>query len=95
MSNGMRSVIVSIAEIVLSTFSSFKAGIPENVELHRFPGSTASRFVVPGPCSASLDCRQENFSSSLSHSSCQFLLYLMKKPNIASVGSGSRTVART
>jgi hypothetical protein len=35
MSNGMRRVIVSIAEIVSSMFSSFKSRIPENVEPHR------------------------------------------------------------
>jgi len=34
MSNGMRSAIVSIAVMVSSMFSSFRAGIPENVEPH-------------------------------------------------------------
>jgi hypothetical protein len=34
MSNGMRSVIVSIAEMVSFIVRSFKAGIPENVEPH-------------------------------------------------------------
>ena len=34
MSNGMRNVIVSIAEIVSSMWPSFKARIRENVEPH-------------------------------------------------------------
>jgi hypothetical protein len=39
MSNGMRSEIVSIAEIVSSMVSLLKARIPENVEPHHSPAA--------------------------------------------------------
>jgi hypothetical protein len=42
MYNAMRSTILSMAEIVSSMFSSFKSGIPENVEPHHSPGGAAS-----------------------------------------------------
>ena len=48
-SNGMRSAIVSIAVMVSSMFSLFRAGIPENVEPHHSPlclGLTLGQILI-------------------------------------------------
>ena len=49
MSNGMRTAIVSIAVMVSSMFSLFRAGIRENVEPHHFPlcfGFTLGQILI-------------------------------------------------
>ena len=49
MSNGIRSAIVSMIEIVSVMFPPFRTGIPENIEPHH-PRQRAMSVRAPGAC---------------------------------------------